>query len=188
MELLDLLKEYDIDATEFVEYSSLMESKEIKKGDVFIHENKRCDSIGILIKGLMVAKYTSDKGEEVVSRFFYPPNNIIVSNHESYYYDHHSTETIYALDNSYLFQISRERLNQLYIKFPKLERMSRKLAEESYINALKRIHDLQSLNGRERVRKFLKTNKELINLVTRQHIASYLGINRNDYSKYLSRM
>lgn len=188
MELLNLLKKYDLNYSDFVDFASYVEGRRVRKGDVFIRENERCNYLGILISGLMVAKYTSEKGDDIVSRFFYPHSNIIISNHESFYYDRNSTETIIALEESYIFSISKVNLKLLYEKFPQLECFGRKLAEESYIKAVERIHDLQSLKGKDRVRKFVETNKELLSKVNRQEIASYLGINRNDFSKYLSQI
>ena len=76
--------------------------------------------------------------------------------------------------------------HKIYDKYPKFEKLARELAEESYIKAINRNRELQSLKGKERVSKFLKENNGLLKRVNKQQIASYLGINRNDFSKYLS--
>jgi hypothetical protein len=59
------------------------------------------------------------------------------------------------------------------------------LAEESYIQALERIHSFQSLNAEQRIRKFFDEYPDLGKKLQRQHIASYLGIHRNILTRFL---
>lgn len=184
----DILKEYNISLDNFKGLSTRLRPLTLKKGDIFIEAGKKNEKIGILINGLLIASYISEKGKEEVSRFYYPAKNFIVSNHESFYYNKLSSETISAFADSQLFYITKKDLQEIYKDFPEFEKVARVLAEESYINAINRIHELQSLSGKERVEKFMKENKELLNIVNKQHIASYLGINRNDFSKYLSKI
>lgn len=183
-----ILKEYKISIEGFKGLSHKMRPLNLKKGDIFIEAGKKNDKIGILLNGLLIATYISEKGKEEVSRFYSPEKNFIISNHESFHYDKVSGETISAFSESQIFYMTKNDLYSIYRDFPEFEKIARELAEESYINALNRIHDLQSLSGKERVEKFIKENRNLLNIVNKQHIASYLGINRNDFSKYLSKL
>lgn len=182
----NILKSYNLSVEDLNKIKPMFKPENLKRGDIFIRRGKGNQKIGILINGLMIATYLSEKGKEVVSMFYYPPKNIIVSNHEGFFYNTDSTETIKALQETQLFSIEKKDLLYLYEKYPQIGQGAREMAEAGYINALNRIHELQSLSGKERVKKLLKENKELLNLVSRQRIASYLGLNRNDFSKYLS--
>jgi CRP-like cAMP-binding protein len=160
----------------------------LKKGDSFIDYGQRTKKIGILIEGLLYATYLSDGGSEWISRFFFPPNNFIVSNHQGFYDGKDSTESIKAYEDSTLLYIEKEEFKDLLDNHPKFERTVRILAEESYIQAMERIHSFQSLNAEQRIRKFLNEYPELAQKLQRQHIASYLGIHRNILTRILYKL
>ncbi|MEN8115355.1 MAG: Crp/Fnr family transcriptional regulator [Bacteroidota bacterium] len=157
----------------------------LKKGESFINYGEKTKKIGILTEGLLYASYLSDGGIEWISRFFFPPNNFIVSNHQGFYFSKNSTERISAYEDSRLICIEKEEFKYLLDNHPKFERTVRILAEESYIQAMERIHSFQSLNAEHRIRKFLEEHPELAQKLQRQHIASYLGIHRNILTRIL---
>ena len=158
---------------------------ELKKGESFIGYGEKTKRIGILLSGLLYANYLSDSGTEWISRFFYPPDNFIVSNHEGFYFGKNSTESIRAYEDSTLIYIEKEEFKNLLDTNRRFERTVRILAEESYIEAMERIHSFQSLNAEQRIRKFFAENPGLGKKLQRQHIASYLGIHRNILTRFL---
>ena len=155
------------------------------KGESFIGYGEKIKRIGILLHGLLYATYISDEGTEWISRFFYPPNNFIVSNHEGFYFGKNSTESIKAYEDSKIIMIEKEEFKYLLDNNRRFERTVRILAEESYIQAMSRVHSFQSLNAEQRIRKFFTENPELGKKLQRQHIASYLGIHRNILTRFL---
>ncbi|MFV0268164.1 MAG: Crp/Fnr family transcriptional regulator [Draconibacterium sp.] len=160
----------------------------LPKGELFIDYGEKNHKIGILLDGLMYATYLSDSGTEWVSRFFFPPNNFIVSNHRGFVLGKDSTECIRAYEDSRLIYIEKEQFKELLDTNHKFERTVRILAEESYIQAMDRIHSFQSLNAEQRIRKFFGDYPELAQKVQRQHIASYLGIHRNILTRILYKL
>ncbi len=161
------------------------EPVELKKGEAFLEYGEQANRIGILIEGLLYATYVAESGTEWISRFFFPPNNFIVSNHRGFYTGKDSTESIKAYDDSKLIYFEKDEFKNLLDTNIIFERTVRVLAEESYIQAMDRIHSFQSLNAEERIRKFFTENPELGAKLQRQHIASYLGIHRNILTRFL---
>lgn len=157
----------------------------LRKNEHFIEYGEKTKRIGILVSGLLYATYVTDTGEEWVSRFFFPPNNFIVSNHEGFYLGKDSTECIKAYEDSELILIEKEEFKTLLDSDREFERTVRILAEESYIQAMTRIHSFQSLDAEQRIRKFFTENPDLGKKLQRQHIASYLGIHRNILTRFL---
>lgn len=157
----------------------------LRKGESFIDYGEKTHKIGILISGLLYSTYLSESGTEWVSRFFFPPNNFIISNHRSFYQGEKSRESIKAYEDSVLIIIEKEEFKYLLDNNPKFERTVRILAEESYIEAMERIHSFQSLNAEQRIKKFFDEYHELSTKLQRQHIASYLGIHRNILTRFL---
>lgn len=160
----------------------------LKKGELFIDYGDKNTKIGILLDGLLYASYLADSGTEWVSRFFFPPNNFIVSNHRGFVLGKDSSEAIRAYEDSRLIYIEKEEFKALLDTNHKFERTVRILAEESYIQAMDRIHSFQSLNAEQRIRKFLEEYPELTQKLQRQHIASYLGIHRNILTRILYKL
>jgi CRP-like cAMP-binding protein len=173
-------------ATEHIEkISSVLQPMQLKKGDTFSQIGKRADKLGILIDGLLVAKYEmSNSAEEIISRFFYSPRNIIVASFESFYSGTKSNETIEAIEDSYLTTVTSEDLNRLYKQIPEMNKIGRLLAEQSYILALQRIHQLQAMSVEERLKDFYLCHPQLANRVKVQHLCSYIGTNRNALAKF----
>lgn len=160
----------------------------LKKGELFIDYGEKNNKIGLLTDGLLYASYLSDSGTEWVSRFFFPPNNFIVSNHRGFVLGKDSSEAIRAYEDSTLLYIEKDEFKTLLDRDHKFERTVRILAEESYIQAMDRIHSFQSLNAEQRIRKFLEEYPVLAKKLQRQHIASYLGIHRNILTRILYKL
>lgn len=165
---------------------SVLKPLKLKKGDVFSQAGKSTDKLGILVSGLLIAKYeTTNVEKEVVSRFYYSPRNTIVTSFESFHSGKKSNETIEAIEDSYLTIINRDDLYYLYNQVPEMNKIGRQLAEESYILALQRIHQLQTMDGKGRLEDFQQSYPELANRIKIQHLCSYLGMNRNALSRLM---
>lgn len=160
----------------------------LKKGEVFLGYGDPSQKLGIVLEGLLYSSYISENGQEWVSNFFYPPNHAIITSHESFMLGKKSTESIRAYEDSTLIYITRAEYDILTKQNPQLEHMVRIIAEESYIKALKRVYAFQSLTALQRVKKFIAENSDLVSRVQRQHIASYLGIHRNIFTRMLHKI
>ncbi len=158
----------------------------LKKGESFINYGEQNRRMGLLLNGLMYATYISENGQEWISRFYYTPDNSIVSSHDTFISGKKSSEWIRAYEDSELIYIERTEYEELLDKSPEFERMARIMAEESYIQALRRVHSLQSLSASQRVKNFMKEHSEIVSRVQRQHVASYLGIHRNIFTRILN--
>jgi len=179
--------ELNITHQDLKKISSYLKPLNINKGDFFIEEDKKNDKIGIMINGLMISTYTSDKGKEEVSRIYSKINgNIIVSNHESFYNNTCSTENIRSIENTQLLTLSKKDLEKITNEYPELEKIVKDICEKSYINAIERIKEFQSYSAKERIRIHYNKNKELFLKVSKKHLASFLGVNRNDFTKFLN--
>lgn len=167
---------------------SVLEALPLKKGEFFSRAGKNADKLGILIKGLLIAKYEKNNSAvDIVSRFYYSPRNIIVASFESFHSGKKPNESIEALEDSYLAIISRENLYKLYDEVPEMNKIARQWAEQSYILALQRIHQLQAMNVKERIEDFYRCHPEIASKVQIQHLCSYLKANRNSLARQIAK-
>lgn len=176
----------DLTLVQLKEFFSNREPIVLKKGESFLDYGQPNQKLGILLKGLLYASYVAENGQEWISRFFYTPTNAIISSHDSFLFGEKSTEAIRAYEDSELIYVTKTDFDQLLRQNPKLQYLVMKMAEESYVNALKRVHMLQSLSASQRVKRFVKEHGDLVSRVQRQHVASYLGIHRNIFTRILN--
>jgi len=84
--------------------------------------------------------------------------------------------------------LSKENQEFLYKEIPKLERFFRILTENSLIAFQERLMDNLSLSAEERFEKFCSKYPTLIQKVPQKHIASYLGVTPEFFSKMKSKL
>ncbi len=185
--LKEYLKTFNLTINEIIEISSKFYPLYLKKGDAFCKINYVSKEMGILIDGLLYAYYETVDFTKKVSRFFYLPDNFIVSSFESFSLKVPSNETIKVLEDCFLLCISRDDLEYLYNEIPTMNFIGRQIAEHSYIRTLRRFHSLQAIDKKQRVKEYFQEQPHLFNKVKRQHLASYLGVNRNMISEVLKK-
>lgn len=177
---------YNLHINEVELICSKIKPLHLRKGEKFSQSRRVCKQLGILVNGLLYAAYESENADnEIVSRFFYKPQNIIVSSFESFSTGQPANESIVSIEDSLIFCIQKEDLDDLYKQIAAMNVIGREMAEQSYTQALNRIHVLQTMSVDQRIEEFFNKNIQLVNRVQRQHLASYLGTNRNAISKHL---
>ena len=183
-----LVTKYNSTLIQLQEFFSKKIPCTLKRGETFIDYGDSSSKLGIVLDGLLYSSYISDNGKEWISNFFYPPDHAIITSHESFLRGKQSTEAIRAYEDSSLIYIHKNEFDTLVDKNPQLEHMVRVMAEESYVQTLKRVYSFQSLSAFQRVKKFFSEHSELATRVQRQHIASYLGIHRNIFARVLNKL
>ena len=95
---------------------------------------------------------------------------------------------IEVLEDAEVVIITKENHQELYQEIPKLERFFRILAENSLVSHQERLMDNLSLTAEERFEKFCSKYPTLIQKVPQKHIASYIGVTPEFFSKMKSRL
>jgi CRP-like cAMP-binding protein len=95
---------------------------------------------------------------------------------------------IEVLEDAEIVTITKENHQELYKAIPKLERFFRILAENSLVTHQERLMDNLSLTAEERYEKFCKKYPSLIHKLPQKHIASYIGVTPEFFSKMKSRL
>ena len=102
---------------------------------------------------------------------------------DSYYTRQKSKYNIEALEDTDLLRITVDRMDQLFIEIPALERYFRILFQKAYINALNRLNATMWDTAIDRYNNMLKEHPEIFQRVSLVHIASYLGITPESLSR-----
>ncbi len=95
---------------------------------------------------------------------------------------------IEVLEDAEVIIITKENHQDLYKEIPKLERFFRILAENSLVAHQERLMDNLSLSAEERFEKMYKKYPSLIQKVAQKHLASYIGVTPEFFSKMKARL
>lgn len=155
-------------------FSSAFEYKSIKKNDFFLEEGQVCNFVGLVHFGTLIYFKFNEKGDELTTDFVFEGD--WVTQNESRLRNVPSTINIKAIEDTGIFVIRQQDLNEIYIKVPKIERLVRILTEQAYLKIVEQTIELQVLSAKERYEILLKRHPEIFQKVQLYHIANYLGI------------
>jgi CRP-like cAMP-binding protein len=153
---------------------------EIKKNQIILKEDQICNYLYFVDKGIFKQYYFLDD-KEIID--YFATENKIVSSISSLFGRKKSRKNIQAIEHSTLFAISYDKLQELFLTNPEVERIGRLIATEAFIQMEERIYSLQFHSAKKRYADLLKKNPNIIMRVPLGDIASYLGITQVTLSR-----
>ena len=160
---------------------SAFESVNIKKKKDLLVSGQVCNYLYFITKGCLRSFYIDSRGVEHIYQI--RMDNNWISDLESFFSKNPSKYNIEAIEDSALLRISNERMEQLLIEIPQLERYFRILFQKAYINALTRLNSTMWETAFDRYNDMLKEHPEVFQRVPLVYIASYLGITPESLSR-----
>jgi CRP-like cAMP-binding protein len=160
---------------------SAFEPISIKKKKDLLIAGQVCNYLYFITRGCLRSFYIDSKGVEHVYQI--RMDNNWIGDIDSYFTRQNSKYNIEALEDSNLLRIPVDRLEQLFIEIPSLERYFRILFQKAYINALNRLSATMWETAIDRNNEMLKEHPEIFQRVSLVHIASYLGITPESLSR-----
>ena len=159
---------------EWLQVCKSLEKLSLKKNSNFLSEGQVCNSIAFIHSGLLIYFKSLDNGNEITTDFAFEGE--WVTDNYSRLNQTPSLMNIKAIEASELYIINNEKLTELYIEIPKLERLGRILIETAFVKIAQLSIDLQSLSAKERYIKMLDRYPAVFQNIPLHHIANYLGI------------
>ncbi|WP_276390692.1 Crp/Fnr family transcriptional regulator [Eudoraea chungangensis] len=148
--------------------------KTYKKKDFLLKQNNICKYKFFILKGLVRQFRVEDNGNENISVFAI--ENWWISNLDSFINQTLSINSIQAIEETTVLQITKEELEYLYAEIPKLEQAFRKIYANMII-AIQRKSDIyMKKNSRERYYDMIEQIPDFSQRVPQYMIASYLDI------------
>jgi CRP-like cAMP-binding protein len=99
-----------------------------------------------------------------------------------------ATENIKTIEASKLFRIERKDFQELIDTVPQFGQIYRKILEAYYNNAMDRINTFISLSSLDRIRWLMQNRPGLMTRLSSKLIASYLGINKDVFSRLKAKL
>lgn len=152
----------------------------LSKNQMLLNLNERCDAIYFINKGLLRGYYYDEEKE--ITNWFAQESEFATCFY-SFITQKPSVEYIQTLENCELIEISFNKLQNLYKKFPETERIGRLLTENYYIRLEERLLNIQFKAAKERYQWFETSKPEILQRASLGQIASYLGITQETLSR-----
>ncbi|MGI8950769.1 MAG: Crp/Fnr family transcriptional regulator [Chitinophagaceae bacterium] len=164
---------------------SILKTKILSKKSYLLKAGQICNHIYFIEKGLVRCFYV--EGEKEVCSWFMKEADVIISV-ESFYLQKPSYESIQALEDCILHYIDYNELQFIYHNYIEFNFIGRVLTEKYYTLSEQRLYSLRMRKAPERYALLLHNFPELIQRVSSTHLASYLGLSLETFSRIKSKV
>ncbi|HEX8547446.1 MAG TPA: Crp/Fnr family transcriptional regulator [Cytophagaceae bacterium] len=167
-------------------FLGLLEYKLIRKKQYILNQGEICRWSVFVISGCLRG-FTTDKnaGEHVIS---FAPAGWWIADLYSLLSKQPGHINIEALEDTEVLFLYKDDQNILYEQVPKFEKFFRILAENALVANQQRVIDNLSISAEERYLKFCKTYPTLINALPQKHIATYIGVTQEFFSRMRTKL
>lgn len=171
--------------TEWEQVKSCFHFRKVAKKTVLIHQEETAQELFFIIKGLLRLYYIKD-GAPITAFLF--TENLFAGSHESFITQQPGLQNLDALEKSELLVISYEDMQWLYQEVPKMNMLTRVVAEQRFVNGQQLFASYLLDSPEERYKKFSKRFPRLEQRVPQHMIASFLGITPISLSRIRKRI
>lgn len=160
---------------------SFFRKRTIYKNEFLIKQKDICNELVFIEKGIFRHYHYTAEGKEATACFLLENN--FAFEVVSFLTRVPSQEIMQALEDSVVYSISYDALQQLYSANPLAERFGRILIEEQFAEFKKIVLAQLRETAEERYLKLLEEQPEIIQRIPLKYIASFLGINNTSFSR-----
>ncbi len=172
--LKNIAKHITLNGDEINYFIPLMKYKEAGKKSFLLKEGQVSKTISYVHSGALRAYYLDKDGNENIIMFAI--NDWWVTDMYSFSTGQPALLNIDAMEDSAVFELNKNDLEDLYLKVPKFERFFRIIMQNSYVREQLRSIQNLSITAEERYINFVNKYPQFVQRVSQKQIASYLGI------------
>lgn len=159
--------------------------RQVKRNEQLLSEGEICRHVYFVAKGCLQV-YVNDDGNEHTRDIVIEDN--WCSELMSFGQQQPSAENIRAIEPSGLFFINRMHFQELLETVPQFDKVYKQILEMSYANSVYRINTFVSLSALDRIKWLMQYRPGLMTRLSSKLIASYLGINKDVFSRLKARL
>jgi CRP-like cAMP-binding protein len=179
--LSDVLSNYfGISVAESEKLSSCFKMEKLKKGDYFLRYGRYADRLSFMEDGLM--RIFAARAEKEVTQWI-ATSGYFVTDLYAFLFEQTARWNIQALTDCSIATISKDKyrcLNQLIPRWNEYEKL---FLGKCFVTLENRVFDFLSLSAEQRYYKLFDSNRELLNTVPLQYLASMLGMTPETLSR-----
>lgn len=157
-----------------------------KRNELLLQQGDTCKYVYFIAKGCLQV-YVFDTHLNETTRDIVVENNWCTEL-QSFGSGNPATENIKAVEPSELFAIDRLTFQLLMETVPQFDKVYKQILEASYANSVYRINTFVSLTALERIKWLMENRPTLMSRLSSKLIASYLGINKDVFSRLKAKL
>ncbi|WP_309640690.1 Crp/Fnr family transcriptional regulator [Flavobacterium sp.] len=159
---------------------------ETKRNEQLLLQGEYCKYVYFIAKGSLQV-YIYDKESNETTRDIVLENNWC-SELISFGNGKPANENIRTIEPCFLLAIDRQNFQLMLTTVPQFDKVYKQLLETSYANSVYRINTFVSLTALERIKWLMENRPNLMTRFSSKLIASYLGINKDVFSRLKSKL
>ncbi len=163
-----------------------LKERNLTKREIFLTPGEICSKISFITEGLLRSFSISNEGIDTTV-WFMKEGDVTISV-KSFFERSPGSEFIEAIEESTLFYITYDELQEAYFLFPEFNIVGRILTERYYILSEERLLGIRNKKAKDRYKFLLKYHPEIILRAPSQYIASYLDIDKATLSRLKSKL
>lgn len=158
----------------------------IDRNQFLVQEGHVCRYVYFIVKGcLQVFVYDADMNEttrDIVTEGTWCSELLSFGSGKP------ATENIRTVEPCELFALDKASFQQLIETVPQFDKVYRQILETSYANSVYRINTFVALSALDRIKWLMAFRPKLMTRVSSKLIASYLGINKDVFSRLKAKL
>lgn len=158
----------------------------VKRNVQLLQQGDICRQVYFIAKGCLQV-YVYDKDYNETTRDLVTEDNWC-SELVSFGSEKPAAENIRTVEPCELFTIDRQSFRRLMETVPQFDKVYRQILEASYANSVYRINTFVSLTALERLKWLMEYRPMLLTRLSGKLIASYLGINKDVFSRLKAKL
>lgn len=157
-----------------------------KRNQQLLNQGEVCKYVYFIAKGCLQV-YTYDQDMNETTRDIVLEDNWC-SELISFGSGNPASEHIRTIEASHLLAIDKKGFQEMMETVPQFDKVYRQILEASYANSVYRINTFVSLSALDRIKWLMQNRPSLMTRVSSKLIASYLGINKDVFSRLKSKL
>ena len=153
----------------------------LQKNQILVRQGEICKSLYFVEKGMGRSYYLNENGKEITQWFFSVGK--FMTSADSFFQESPSLYYLEVLQNAIVYRISKGDIDQLFAKYPKMEKLGRLVSIEMLTKIVNKLNAIQFQTARERYDYMLAEFPDIAHQVPLGHIASYLGMTQETLSR-----
>lgn len=169
-------------STEEINFSmQFFQPVSIKKGDFFILEDEICRYIGFIASGAVKAYAIDTEGKENITCFKF--ENEFATSFLEFMTQEKSRRSIRAIEDSVIFRIDKPDYQRLLTQVTAWNEVIKSVMEKEYIQKEQYMLNYNNKSAIDKYRHVLSYEQRLVQRITTQDLASYLGITQRSLTR-----
>jgi len=172
-----------LDTAAWDDFAAIWQPFEAKRKVILTAEGDTEKYVYFVLEGVQRAYSVGEDGREATLVFTYPysfsgvADSFLLQQPSRYYFE--------TLTPSAFLRATFRQLDEVMLRHHSVERMIRMAVSHVLAGVLVRQIELQSFSAEQRFRSLMKRSPHILQLVPHKYLASYLGMDATNFSKFL---